>query len=181
MRIVSALHLDQCDEIPVMTPEEFRRTIAEIEAEEWQNALSAGGGTRRGRGNHSNYSERNIMGNSYRNQLAERPPAIETIPGEPVDTEPAEWQKPTGISHGEWLAELERCSSTPAVADNADGATVAELVAKTGRSVASIRRLLRSGIDAGTVESAMGYRPAIDGRMRPVPVYRLRKQKSSPT
>lgn len=75
------------------------------------------------------------------------------------------------ITLPELIAELERASRT-----NAEGQSVRELAASLKMTESKIKAMLRAGIDAGTIESGRTMRFAIDGTLRPIPVYRVRSK-----
>lgn len=56
----------------------------------------------------------------------------------------------------------------------ADGASVQELSAATGRPIHAVRMGLRKMIAAGTAEVARGQRPRLDGIIGWVPCYKLK-------
>lgn len=72
------------------------------------------------------------------------------------------------IRADEWLAELSRLSAI-----NDEGMTTAELVEETGRSEKQVRDWLRQAAAKGWVKVGRRTVPGIDGRLTPVPVYRV--------
>ena len=79
----------------------------------------------------------------------------------------------TKITTDEWLAELERVYSP----NDADGMTAIEIAEAMGKGVAAARIYLGRAIRAGVWELAgKAQRPAIDGRICRVPVYRPVKE-----
>lgn len=73
----------------------------------------------------------------------------------------------TTITLTELLAEMER-----AARKNTEGQTLRELVEATRLPIAKLKATIRAGIANGTIACSRAFRPAIDGTMRPVPVYR---------
>ena len=71
------------------------------------------------------------------------------------------------ITLDELLAELNRLDQREAV----QGYSLRELMAKTGRSDEKTKDLIRRGKEAGLITVGRAPREALDGAMRPVPVY----------
>lgn len=71
------------------------------------------------------------------------------------------------ITLAELLAEMERASRT-----NSEGQSVRELVESTKLPERKLKDIIRLGINNGTIAASRASRPAIDGVMRPIPVYR---------
>lgn len=71
------------------------------------------------------------------------------------------------ITLDELLAEFNRLDQKQAV----QGYTFRELKEKVGYGEEKMKDLIRRGISEGLIKSARAGRMAIDGTMRPVPVY----------
>jgi hypothetical protein len=78
----------------------------------------------------------------------------------------------TDIYVEEWLAELDAAMGGMGDA----GVTLAEMAGATNHCPAWVSKRLRRLIHDGRIAVGRAKRPAIDGTMRPVPVYRLAKQ-----
>ena len=55
-----------------------------------------------------------------------------------------------------------------------DAPTAGELAAATGQGIQRVREALKGLLDAGRLEVVVMRRPALDGRMRVVPGYRMK-------
>ena len=76
------------------------------------------------------------------------------------------------ISLEELLSEIKRTSN-----GFEDGHTLRELKKSMGIGVKKLGDLLRDAIENGSVEVGRSERVALDGTIRVVPVYRVRKKK----
>lgn len=94
-----------------------------------------------------------------------------------------EKKPPNSISYDEWLAELTRYgASVPTDQEDEEYRTVYELVELWGfvyteASCHRVRNLLQRARMAGALEIKRHARTAIDGTVRPQPVYRVDLQK----
>ena len=76
------------------------------------------------------------------------------------------------ITLEELLAEIDRTSR-----EHASGATLREMKNAMKISEHRLKELIRAGLESGMIEAGRSERPAIDGTMRPVPVYRASNRK----
>ncbi len=79
----------------------------------------------------------------------------------------------TKITVDEWQAEIARIKAEAPVLDG--GMTIPELAAQLQRGETYTRRLIARGVAEGRYVRGRGYRKAVDGRNRPVIVYRIQK------
>jgi len=75
------------------------------------------------------------------------------------------------VTQDDLLDALRQAMTVPA---SGDAPTVGELAAATGRNVQVVRASLKALLDAGRLEVVTMRRPALDGRMRVVPGYRMK-------
>lgn len=75
------------------------------------------------------------------------------------------------ITESDLLAALSEALVKPR---DADGSTVAELVLATGYGHKRVLQALRALSAAGRLELAKALRPTIDGRIAPIPCYRIK-------
>ena len=55
-----------------------------------------------------------------------------------------------------------------------EGYSTRYLAEITGKGIQSVRALIRRGITNGSIEVTTGYEMAIDGKLRPVPKFKLK-------
>lgn len=79
----------------------------------------------------------------------------------------------TKITFDEWAAELERASRHVA---SDDGLTAEELCCHLAKSPGTVRRILKALHAEGRVVVGRRSIRTLDGRMLPVPVYKIKKK-----